>query len=471
MKDTLARTLGLKSTISLVVGGIIGSAIFMKPALMASQLGSPWLLVGVWALAGGITFLGALTNSEVAAMIPETGGQYVFFQRMYGDFVAFLYGWSALAVFNTAGVASIAYVFSIYAEYLVPLPRFSPETEHLVYWHLPAIGTIYPLEKIGLKGLTIILVWFLTLINYRSTRSGDHLQILFSFLKVAAIIFLVAGIFLFGNGSFTHFSQSSPLSGWGLALAVVAATSGAFWGYDGWNNVTFVAGEIKNPQRTIPLGLSIGLLITIGIYVLMNLAYIYALPLEVMAGSAFVASDAASRAFGFGAGILMALLVMISTFGCTNGNILATARVTFAMAREKRFFHSIGKIQPSFKTPGNALLLHAVWTSLLILSGSFDMLTDMLIFVSWLYYALGAAGVLVLRKKMPHAHRPYKTWGYPVVPILFILIASAFLVLTLVNDIQNYRAGNSPLINSLFGLLLTLLGVPFYFYFKKKYKS
>ncbi len=471
MAEKLERSLGLRSTISLVVGGIIGSAIFMKPALMASQLGSPLLLIMVWTLAGGITFLGALTNSEAAAMMPETGGQYIFFQRMFGDFIAFLYGWSAFAVFNTAGAASIAYVFSIYAGYFVHLPRLPKETEHLIYLYLPWIGKIFPFENIGVKSLTILLIWLLTFINYRSTKSGDHVQVLFSFLKIAAMIFLVAGIFLFGKGSFSNFSHSASHAGWSLILAVVAATSGAFWGYDGWNNITFMAGEIKNPQRNLPLGLLLGLLLVILIYILLNLAYIYALPIGIISSSFFVASDAASSAFGFGAGALITLMVMISTFGCANGNILATARVTFAMAQEKRFFTSIGNVHPKFKTPGNALLLHGFWTSLLILSGSFDMLTDMLVFVSWLFYGLGAVGVMVLRKKLPNAERPYKTWGYPWVPLAFILTATLFLILTLYNDIKNYWEGTSPLINSLFGLLLASLGIPLYFYFKKKYNN
>ncbi|GHN01444.1 amino acid transporter [Cytophagales bacterium WSM2-2] len=471
MAEKLARTLGLSSTVSLVVGGIIGSAIFMKPALMASQLGSPWWLLSVWVLAGLITFLGALTNAEAAAMMPETGGQYVFFQKMFGDFTAFLYGWSAFAVFNTAGAASIAYVFSIYTEYFIHLPRLPKETEQLFYLYMPGIGKIFPLENIGVKAMTILLVWLLTIVNFRSTHSGDRVQILFSFLKVAAMVFLVVGIFVFGKGSASHFVHNSPHSGWALVLAIVAATSGAFWGYDGWNNITFMAGEIKNPQRNIALGLFTGLFIVITVYFLLNLAYVYALPIGAIAGSSFVGSDAASSAFGFGAGALIALMVMISTFGATNGNILATARVTFAMAQEKRFFASIGKVHPRYKTPGNALLLHGVWTSLLILSGSFDMLTDMLVFVSWLFYVLGAIGVMILRKKMPNAERPYKTWGYPVVPIAFILIASLFLIITLYNDVSNYLNGTSPLINSLFGLALTAIGIPLYFYFKRKEKA
>lgn len=468
MAEKLERTLGLSSTISLVAGGIIGSAIFMKPALMASQLGSPLLLLAVWALGGFITFLGALTNAEAAAMMPETGGQYIFFQKMFGDFFAFLYGWSALAVFNTAGNASIAYVFSIYAEYFIHLPRLPKETEQLFHLHMPGIGTIFPLENLGVKSLTILIIWFLTYVNHRSTNSADRLQILFSILKIGSMLFLVLGIFIFGNGSASHFVQASPHTGTALVIALVTATSGAFWGYEGWNNITFMAGEIKNPQRNIPLGLLLGLLIVIVVYCLLNFAYIYALPIDEIASSSFVGSDAASSAFGFGAGALIALMVMISTFGATNGNILATARVTFAMAREKKFFSVIGKIHPRFKTPSNALILHAVWTSMLVLSGSFDTLTDMLIFVTWIFYASSAVGVMVLRKKMPDAERPYKTWGYPFVPIAFILVSSFFLVVTLYNDISNYLNGTTPLINSLFGLALTAVGIPLYFYFKKK---
>src|SRR5260370_35780282 len=196
------------------------------------------------------------------------------------------------------------------------------------------------------------------------------------------MVFLVLGIFFFGEGSASHFVQSSPHSGTALLLAIVTATSGAFWGYEGWNNITFMAGEIKNPQRNIPLGLLMGLFIVILIYCLLNWAYIYALPINVIAASSFVGSDAASSAFGFGAGALIALLVMISTFGATNGNVLATARVTFAMAQEKKFFSAVGEVHPKFKTPGNALLLHGFCTSLLILRCPFDILTVCLIFFS-----------------------------------------------------------------------------------------
>jgi basic amino acid/polyamine antiporter, APA family len=468
----LAPTLGLWTSISLVIGGIIGSGIFMKPAIMASQLGSPTLLISIWILAGIITLFGALSNAEVAAMIPETGGQFVFFQHMYGEFIAFLYGWAAFAVFNTAGVASIAYVLGTYVEYFMELPRLASDAEKLFNVHIPYIGTFYPLENIGVKSVTIIIVMLLTMINYRSTRSGGNIQVIFTALKVLAMVMIVGGLFFSDKGNVNHFFADSAVhnpEGWGLLIAIVAALSGAFWGYDGWNNITFVAGEIKNPQENIPKSLFIGIVLCILIYTLITAAYLFVLPIDKVAASPMVASDAAAVVMGTLGGGLIAFMVIISTFGTTNGNILATSRVSFAMAQEKRFFPWVGKVHPRFNTPGNALLLHGIYTSFLVLSGSFDMLTDMLIFVSWLFYGLSAAGIFILRKKMPNTPRPYRVLGYPFVPALFVLFAFAFLVITLVTDINNYLSGKSAIINSLFGLLLTACGIPLYWYFKKRF--
>ena len=471
VKQKLTPTLGLWTSISLVIGGIIGSGIFMKPALMAGQLGSPELLVGIWVIAGLITLFGALSNAEIAAMIPETGGQFIFFRYMYGDFVAFLYGWSAFAVFNTAGVASIAYVLGSYLEYFVSLPKFSEETEKALALYMPFIGSIFPLENIGVKSVTIFIVMLLTLINYRSTRSGGNIQIIFTILKVLAIAIIIGGIFSSAEGNaanFTSDSMSINPQGWAFMGVIVAALSGAFWGYDGWNNITFVAGEIKDPQRNIPRSLLAGILTCIVIYALICLAYLFVLPIDTIAQSRLVASEAADVVFAGIGGALIAFIVIISTFGTTNGNILATARVSFAMAQEKNFFQWAGKVHPKFGTPGNALLLHGVYTSLLVLSGSFDMLTDMLIFVSWLFYGLSAAGVFVLRYKMPTTNRPYKVWGYPFVPAIFVLFTIFFLVTTLITDIGNFASGKTTMINSLFGLVLTALGIPLYWYFKEK---
>lgn len=470
-KQKLLPTIGLLTSISLVVGGIIGSGIFMKPAVMAAQLGSPEWLLFVWVLAGVITLFGALSNAEVAAMIPETGGQFIFFRYMYGDFVAFLYGWAAFAVFNTAGVASIAYVLGTYTEFFIELPRLPASVEKDFSVYLPFIGTIFPLENIGVKAVTILVIALLTIVNIRSTRQGGNIQVVFTALKVGAIVLIILGLCFSPAGRISNLYQDSTLidpTGLAFIGAIVAAMSGAFWGYDGWNNITFVAGEIKHPQQTIPKSLFTGILICIATYALITLAYVYILPIDVISNSALVASDAARVVFGaMGAG-LIAAMVIISTFGTTNGNVLATARVSFAMAQEGRFFRWVGQVHPRFETPANALILHGVYTALLVLSGSFDMLTDMLIFVSWLFYGLSAAGIFILRYKMPNVNRPYRVWGYPWVPGIFVLFTIFFLITTLVTDIYKYAAGETPLINSIFGLLLTALGIPLYFYFQRR---
>jgi APA family basic amino acid/polyamine antiporter len=296
-EQKLIPTLGLWTSVSIVIGGIIGSGIFMKPAIMATQLGSPELLISVWIVAGIVTLFGALSNAEVAAMIPETGGQYVFFQKMYGDFVAFLYGWAGFAVFNTAGVASIAYILGIYVEYFIQLPRFPAAIEHSVNLYIPYVGTFYPLENIGVKTVTILVVLGLTWINYRSTRSAGNVQVILTAIKVLAIGMLIIGLLVSGKGNYTNlFADSSFIepTGWMLVRALVAAMSGAFWGYDGWNNITFIAGEIRNPQQNIPKALMMGVVGCIIIYTSMTIAYLYVLPIDAVAQSSMVATDAAT---------------------------------------------------------------------------------------------------------------------------------------------------------------------------------
>jgi len=250
-------------------------------------------------------------------------------------------------------------------------------------------------------------------------------------------------------------------------MGVAAALQGAFWAYDGWNKLTYIAGEVKEPQRNIPRGLVIGMLIVTGIYVLMALAYSYVLPIDVMAKSKLVAADVAEKCFS-GGGRWIAAAVMISTFGTTNAIILATARVYFSMAQRNVFPAFIGRAHPRFHTPAASLVVQGIWSVLLLFSGTFDTLTDMLIFVSWVFYAVGAFGLFVLRRKEPNAPRPYKVPGYPFVPIIFILFSVLYLVLTVINDITEYNAGRQPTINSAFGTLLVLIGMPIYFLYRKR---
>jgi APA family basic amino acid/polyamine antiporter len=473
----LKPRLGLFTVLAIVVGAVIGSGIFKKPASMAETLGSPELMMAVWAIAGIVTLFGALTNAEVAGLIPKTGGQYKFFEKMYGRFIAFMYGWAIIAVIQTGSIASITYVFGEYSQYFNAFrpdsPLVSQATAEASSVYLPFIGTIYPLQDLWVKIITIATVWFLTIANYIGVVYGGGISAFFTTMKVTAILVLVAFGFAYGGGSIEHLTIDSPVlapvGGAAVFSAVILAMSGAFWSYDGWNNITYIAGEVKDAQRNIPQALFFGTIIIITVYLLINAAFLYVLPISEMAGSKLVAADVAEVALGAVGAAFVSALVMLSTFGTANGTIMVSARVYWAMSRDKLFPRKIGRTHKKFHTPANALLLQAVWTSVLIISGTFDILTDMLIFVSWIFYAAGAAGVFVLRKKMPDAHRPYKVWGYPFVPAIFVLFAAIYVIFTLVADIQAYAAGESEIIKSVFGLALLLPGVPLYFIFKKRY--
>ena len=469
--EELVRGLGLVTTVAIVVGAVIGSGIFKKPTVMAQSLGSPELILLIWVIAGVITLFGALTNAEIASFISETGGQYKFFEAMYGQFFAWLYGWSMFIVVQCGSIASISYIFSDYFQFFVKLPHFSQEIEKSVRIALPFIGNIYPLEDFGTKSLTIFLIFFLTAINIRGVVLGGSVSAIFTFMKVAAILFLVLLAFGFSNGNIENFTKDSPeyLSGKiNLFTGVMVSLSAAFWAFDGWNNITYIAGEVKNPRKNIPIGLGIGTLIVIVIYLIINLAYIYVLPIEKIAESKLVAADTARQVLGVFGGSFVAFAVMVSTFGTSNGTIMVSARLYYSMAREKLFFEKIGEINKRFKTPANSLILQAIWTSILVISGTFDILTDMLIFVSWFFYAMGALGVFILRKKMPDEKRLYKVTGYPVVPAIFVIFAFCFVIFTVFSDIQMFMQGKTQIINSIFGSALVLIGIPFYFYFMKK---
>ncbi|MGZ3820478.1 MAG: APC family permease [Mucilaginibacter sp.] len=467
----LERKLGLWASVSIVIGSVIGSSIFMKPATMAAQLSSPLMLLMVWVVAGIVSLFGAMINAEVGCVLPETGGQYVYFRNMYGNFFAYLFGWSSFIVIDTASIAGIAFVFAAYSEYFVDLPHFSPNIEHAVPVVIPYIGRFYLLENIGVKGLAVLLILVFSWINVRSLKAGGAVQVFFSGLKVIALIFLICVIFFSGKGNILNLTTASTSfdhSYWHQLTAFIAATTGALAAYDGWNNLGFISGEIKNPQKNIPRGLIIGLCTCILLYVLTTEAYLYMLPVDVMKNSKLVASDALYKILGLGGGGMIALLVLLSTAGATNSNILPCSRVVFAMSEEKNFFAFAGKVNPKYHTPANALWFQAAWATILILIGSFDMLMDMFVFITWIFYGFAAYGIFILRKKMPDADRPFKLKGYPYLPIIFILFSTLYVIITLYNDTSDYMAGRSHIINSVFGLLLTAIGVPLYWYFRKK---
>jgi len=470
----LLPSLGLFTTTMIVIGGVIGSGIFRKPGVMAAEVGSPQLLLLVWLVAGIITLFGALTIAEIAAMIPETGGQYVYFERIYGPFVAYLYGWAVFAVIQTGSIAAVAYVFAEYATEFVHLPELAGPAGTWTF-HVPYIGDIAPLKEIGVKTVAAAMIALLTAVNYVGVRLGGLVQNVFTVAKIGAMLVLMAGAFLLpGLGHAANLTQTSATihrEGLAFWVAIAAALQGAFWAYDGWNKITYIAGEVKDPQRVLPLGLFWGLLVVTALYMLMNLAYAFVLPVDVMAGSKLVAADVAEKCFR-GGGRWIAAAVMISTFGAANAIILATARVFFSMARRNVFPRFLGAAHSRFHTPAASLVVQGVWSMLLVFSGTFDTLTDTLIFVSWIFYAAGAFGVFVLRRREPDAPRPYTVPGYPVVPAVFILFATIYLGFTLYNDLTSYRAavaaGKPAIINSALGLALVLLGAPIYFFYRTR---
>ena len=462
-KTELVRGLSLTASIMIVAGSMIGSGIFRKPSTMAEQLGSPELLILIWIAAGLITLIGAFVNAEISGMIDATGGQYVYFRKMYGDFTAYIYGWSILSVIQTGSQAAIAYVFAEYIGYFIKLFQL-PDVWQNFSFYFPLVGKIYPFVDFGVKTVAIISIIILTSINYIGVIFGGTVQTILTYIKIAVIIVFALILFMFGNGStsniYTNFNIP-PSTAKNLFSVIGLAFAGAFWAYDAWNNITFVSGEVKNAQRNVPLGLLFGVLIVIFVYVLINLAYLYVLPINEMAKSPLVAASAAEKVFGSKGGSIISLIVIISTFGALNGSILATARVPFAMARANLFFKSLGKVHPDFGTPHIALIVQGIWSCVLVLSGTFDTITDYVMFASWLFYMLGAFGIIILRKKMPDEKRPYKVWGYPYTPLIFVCAAFLFLINSIFSDTKD----------AMMGLILISSGLPFYFFWKYRKKD
>jgi APA family basic amino acid/polyamine antiporter len=444
---------------------------------MAEKLGSPELLLAVWLVAGVISLLGTLSNAELAGMMPETGGQYVYLQRAYGPFVAFLYGWALFAVIQSGSIAAVSYVFAEYATQFVHLPVVGESLAGLK-WHLPFIGDITPFKDIGVKGLGAGAILLLTLVNYLGVRFGGLVQNIFSIAKMSAMVGLALLVVLSpGVGRVANLAMDSGnirpagLMWW---VAVAAALQGAFWAYDGWHKITYIGGELKSPRRDLPRSLILGILLVTGLYLLMSLVYSFVLPIDQMAQSKLVAADVAERCFT-GGGKWIAAAVMLSTFGAANAIILTSARVYYSMGGGGMFPAFLGGAHPRFHTPAAALVVQAIWSIALLFSGTFDTLTDTLIFVSWFFYAANAWAVVVLRRREPNAPRPFKVPGYPLVPVVFVAFGLVYLVLTLCNDVAAYRkaaaAGQPALLNCALGTALVLAGTPIYWFYRRKKKT
>jgi APA family basic amino acid/polyamine antiporter len=448
----------------LVISSIIGSGVFKKVAPMTAELLSPAWVLAAWIAAGLVTLAGALSVAEVSGQITGSGGAYVFLREIYGKTIAFFFGWSNYAVIRTASVASIAYVFAESVNALLPLPGFSADISTLSLG-----GILFPFANMGVKSLAIALVIALTFLNYRGVKQAG---ILSQWTTATVVISLLAIVILglsWQGGSWGNISQPAAgyarlsANGFTYFAAFFSAMLAAFWAYEGWITVSFIGGEIQNPRKNLPLALFFGMLAIIGIYLLVNLAYLHAMPAEeliqIHEGKNKIAAVAViEKIIGPTGTLFIALLICISTFGCTNTTILLGARLYYAMARRGEFFAAAGKIHPTYRTPGNALWYQAFWSSILILSGSFDQLTDMLIFASFLFYGLCTYGVFILRKRNGGAPTTYKVPGYPFVPMMFVAFCLVLIILTLYN-----RPGEA-----IIGLLLIGTGIPFYLKWKNR---
>ncbi|MCU0355696.1 MAG: amino acid permease [Cytophagales bacterium] len=460
----LVRSLGLFSAAVLVVSSIIGSGIFKKVAPMSAELLSPQLVLACWLLAGVISLFGALSNAEVAGLLADAGGEYVYYRTIYGRLFAFLYGWSSFAVIRSASIASIAYVFAQSLNSLLPLPAVPPELARVSLF-----GLFQPFDNLGVKAVAIGLIWLLTWVNRRGLRLGGGVSTLVTGAVVACIIVIVVAGLTVGDGSWEN--VTTPAAGyepraWNdpvLFNAMLAAMLAAFWGYEGWSSLGYLGGEIKNPNRNIPLALGFGVLSVIVIYLAVNFTYLYVLPIGNFiaineAKNTIAAVAVVEHFWGAAGALVISLLILVATFGCTNTTVLMASRLYYKMATQGLFFGSAARIHPQYNTPANSLLIQAFWASVLVLSGSFDQLTDMLIFASFIFYGATTLGVVILRRRIPDAPRPYKVPGYPVIPIFFILFCVGLVYNTLLE--RPREAG--------IGLFLMLTGLPFYFYWTKK---
>ena len=483
---SLKRALGLYATTALVIGSVVGSGIFSSPSEMARDLPSAPYLLGVWVLTGVLTLFGAFTMCELVGQMPKTGGLYEYFREVYGEGIGFLYGWANFMIAGSGAIAAISFFFAMYFENFLPLPHFTHALAALgvsetTPWNIPFLGAIFPYQYLGRKLVASFLVIFLTALNIRGVKLGGTLQSISTTTKMLAILAIVLVAFILGShvGSVSHITSSSlPLkkvgaggwSEWTLIGAIAMAMSGAFWSYDGWGNVAYIAGEVREPTKTIPRAIIAGTIMFIALYIVVNLAYFYILGVEGVANAPGdrVASQMIFAVVGSGGAGIIAALLMLSAFDTTNSTVLTNARVYYAMARNGLFNRGSAKVHEKFQTPYIALILQGAWSIVLLVTGSFDLITSMYVFVNWVLYVLMAIAIFVLRARRPDADRPFKVPGYPWVPAIFVIFASAFLIITLVTDIQAYQAGTQPLIKSATGIALVLTGLPFYYYWQWK---
>ncbi len=444
---SLPRVLGLFDAVAMVVGSIIGSGVFLKANVVARELGAFGPIISIWIVIGLVTLCGSLALAELAAMLPKAGGPYVYLREAYGRLPAFLWGWTEFWIIRTGSLGALACATVIYLSSLVPIPE-------------PA----HPYTAVG-------LLLLLTAVNWRSTRWGASVQSFTTVIKVGFLGALILVPFVFGKADTANLEPLWPAE-WSTTFwrALGVAAIAVFWPYDGWINIAPVAEEIRHPQRNIPLALTIGMLLIIAVYAGANSVYHLVLPMDQVAGSSAVATDVFAVVLGSTGVALAALGVMCSTFGATQSNLLTGPRIYFAMARDGLLPARLADVHAITRTPGNAVLVQGVWTSLLVFAAyawkdnpgdAFDALTDFVIFGGSLFYAMTVAAVFVLRRRLPHLERPYRTWGYPWTPALYLVAFAIALTTMLVEKVEQTAAGS----------VLILAGVVYYYAWTWRYRT
>jgi APA family basic amino acid/polyamine antiporter len=488
----LVKGLGLTSATTLVMGSMIGSGIFIVSADIARMTDSPALLIAAWMVTGFMTITGALCYGELAAMMPKAGGQYVFLREALGPMWGFLYGWTLFLVIQTGTIAAVGVAFGKFLGYFFPSVSADNWILRIPPFHIGSLA----FDQVGLTTQSlagIVIVLLLTFINVFGVRTGALVQNVFTVAKVGSLALLViVAVFVGANSdaisqNFGDFWRNASLGaihpiempGAGIAfvstlIVIAVAQTGSLFSADAWNNVTFTAAEVKNPSRNLPLALAMGTGIVITLYILANFVYLMVLPLhgdkygfsDMARGIQYANQDRVGTAvmlqmFGATGAAIMAVAILVSTFGCNNGLILSGARVYYAMAKDKLFFKSVGKLHPTYKTPVMALIFQAFWTCILCISGTYNNLLDYIVFAVLIFYILTIFSLFVLRKKRPDAERPYKALGYPVLPAVYIMLA-LFIDIVLLRYKTQY---------SMAGLVIVLLGVPVYFIWSRQSKK
>jgi basic amino acid/polyamine antiporter, APA family len=448
-RPALVKGLGTWDAALITIGSVLGTGIFLTTSDMARVLPHPGLILLAWACGGVLTLAGALTYAELGAMFPRAGGQYHFLKEAYGPLWGFLFGWTAFAVINCGGIAALAVGFGQYLGSFVPF--FSTSQ---VLWTVP-LGWSWSVTGAQLAGAVAIL--FLTAVNYIGLREGTLVQNIVTLMKIGSVVGLgVLGLVVAAPIAVSpQLGASLPstplLAAFGMAMIAV------LWSYDGWYGITASAGEMSNPKRNLPLGLLIGTVTITLLYVLMNLVYVRALPVEEMATAERIGERAADVLFGPIGAKLVTVAVLISTFGCISSTILWAPRIYLAMAEDRLFFSALARVHPRYRTPGASIVAQGAWSIVLALSGSYQQLYTYVIFAGTAFHVATGAAVFVLRRARPEADRPYRAWGYPVVPLLFVLSSLAIVVNTVFQ---------MPL-ESIAGLGLVALGVPAYLHWQR----